>query len=234
MNEEATRRLFFALWPDSRVRRRLASSSKPLLDAAKSRPIADSRLHVTLAFLGGIPEGQMDAVRAAGDAVSGQAFALRLDRWGWWRQSKILMLFPSAPPPALGELVAELRGALGDEGLPVERRQFRPHVTIARKCLNVRFRGPVEAVNWPVQDFALVESEFHSAGARYNLLHQWPLESASSRGAPEAGAGGEPRGALPAGQPEKKTRGHGPAGEFRDRPFRNDSLSFETVGGRGL
>ena len=51
MNDEPTRRLFFALWPDARVRRRLAAASRPLLAAAKCRPIADSRLHVTLAFL---------------------------------------------------------------------------------------------------------------------------------------------------------------------------------------
>jgi 2'-5' RNA ligase len=213
VNDEPTRRLFFALWPDARVRRRLAAASRPLLAAAKCRPIADSRLHVTLAFLGGVPEAQMDSVRAAGDAVSGQAFALGLNRWGWWRQSKILMLFPSAPPPALGDLVSELRDALGDEGLPVERRRFRPHVTLARKCVSVRFRGPVAPVDWPVAAFALVESEFHSAGARYNLLHHWPLAAATDAG-PSAGSG----------------TGTGPG----EAPFSDDSTPFETVGGRGL
>ena len=186
MSDQPTRRLFFALWPDSQVRRRLDAAARPLLEASKGRPVADSRRHVTLAFLGGIPETRMDAVRAAGDAVAGQGFSLVLDRWGWWRQSKILMLYPTAPPPALGELVAELRDALGDEGLPVERRRFRPHLTLARKCVSVRFRGPVEPVNWPVRDFALVESEFHSAGARDNLLHHWPLAIAPDS-APSAG-----------------------------------------------
>ncbi len=231
MNDQPTRRLFFALWPDSRVRRRLAAASRPLLAAAKCRPIADSRLHVTLAFLGGIPEDRMDAVRAAGDAVAGQRFGLRLNRWGWWRQSKILMLFPTAPPPALGELVAELRDALGDEGLPVERRRFRPHLTLARKCVSVRFRGPVEAVDWPVTGFALVESEFHSAGARYNLLHDWPLEDTADAGPSPGGAAGD--NSCDAGGDAGGDTGGNSGGPDSD-PFPSDSTPFETVGGRGL
>lgn len=176
MTDQPARRLFFALWPDSRVRRRLTTAVRPLLDAAKGRAVADSRLHMTLAFLGAIPEDRVETVLAAGDQVAGERFRLGLDRWNWWRHSKILLLAPTAPPPGLDELVAELREALGDEGLPVERRRFKPHVTLARGCTGVRFRGPVDNVDWPVDEFVLAESEFHSAGARYNILRRWTLD----------------------------------------------------------
>jgi 2'-5' RNA ligase len=175
MNGPPARRLFFALWPDSRVRRRLTAAVRPLLDAAKGRAVADSRLHMTLAFLGAIPAEQVEAVLAAGDQVAGERFCLCLNRWSWWRHSKILLLAPTAPPAALEELVAELREALGDEGLPVERRRFKPHVTLARGCTGVRYRGPVDNVDWTVDEFVLAESEFHSAGARYNILRRWGL-----------------------------------------------------------
>lgn len=181
MNDQRARRLFFALWPDARVRRRLATAVRPLLDAAKGRSVADSRLHMTLAFLGAITEDRLEAVLAAGDQVAGDRFSLCLDRWSWWRHSKILLLAPTAAPPALEELVAELRQALGDEGFPVERRRFQPHVTLARGCTGVRFRGPVDDVDWAVDELVLAESEFHSAGARYNILRRWALGAGAER-----------------------------------------------------
>lgn len=181
MNDQPTRRLFFALWPDSRTRRRLAQSARPLLEMSKGRVIADSRVHLTLAFLGATPEDRLDAVLAAAETVDTEAFALQLNRWSWWRQNRILMIYPTAPPAALGDLVEALREGLADEGLPVERRRFRPHVTLARSCTGVRYRGAVEPVAWPAEEFVLAESEFHSAGARYNILRRWPLAHPASQ-----------------------------------------------------
>lgn len=73
--------------------------------------------------------------------------------------------------------LAALHAALGDvlvrEGLPVEARLFRPHLTLARRaagaCLPVRFAP----LRWAVSHYALVASDL-GAGGGYRVLARYP------------------------------------------------------------
>jgi 2'-5' RNA ligase len=141
------------------------------------RPIPDANLHLTLAFLGKVEETRIPALRAATGGLALPAFDLRIDRRGRWPRSGILWLGPSAPPAALNRLVKGIWGALEPLSFWSDFRDFRPHVTIARRC-GVGGPGEVAPVDWPVRDFALMVSDLDHKGATYRVLARWPLKPA--------------------------------------------------------
>jgi 2'-5' RNA ligase len=65
-----------------------------------------------------------------------------------------------------GRLHAELAQALRTLDLPVERRGFRPHVTLARHAAGASPPPDPMPVQWTLRDPVLVQS----AGGRYTPL----------------------------------------------------------------
>lgn len=172
------KRLFFALWPDAEICRRLAEVVE-LLPEASCRRTPVENLHLTLVFLGNVPDPVISKLKAGANRLRLQTpgFPLRLERNGWWKHSGIAWLAPERAPPPLLSLVDELRRLSKQAGLSVEERDYRPHLTLARKLK--RGPGPLrfEPLHWQVKDFCLVESVTHSQGASYQLMQSWPLSS---------------------------------------------------------
>ncbi len=174
-NSGQRERLFFALWPDDGVRTRLATAAETV---RHGRRVPTANLHLTLAFLGDCDERAREAaVRVAGTVVA-PMFALTLTRCGTFRRSGVAWLAPEVTPPALQTLVTGLHEELTDAGFGLDRRPFRPHVTVARKAAPQRTRT-ITPIDWPVSEFCLVVSRLHPDGAHYERLHRWPLAAAS-------------------------------------------------------
>jgi 2'-5' RNA ligase len=178
----ATRRLFFALWPDAAIAERLHELAKSAHVRCGGRLMRLDTLHATLAFLGDIPEERCAAAIAAADSLRGEQFDLVVDRLGFWRNNHILWAGSATPPPALVRLADELGRLLRDAGFSLDARAFALHVTLLRKALCPasageagEFSAIADPVLWPVRDFALVESHLDVAGARYEVLRRWPL-----------------------------------------------------------
>jgi 2'-5' RNA ligase len=152
----APQRLFLALWPDAAVRRALAARRDRFAWPAGAAPVADARLHLTLHFIGDVPATRVPGLRAA-LRVAASPFDLVLDRAEVWAGG-LVVLRPAAVPPPLAELQARLAAALQAAALPVERRPFRPHVTLARRAAGVA-RPALRPVHWAVTGYALVHSQ---------------------------------------------------------------------------
>jgi 2'-5' RNA ligase len=167
-----THRLFFALWPDERTREEMVRR-RELLGRISRRPVPDHNLHLTLAFLGDRPATEVEAIRAAAGGIEGGACRLVLDRFGWFPGARVLWLGGDAPP-ALGALHDELHERMRHLGLALDTRPFRPHVTLFRKVARRPALPEPPPLEWPVRDFALVES---IPGRPYELLDRWPLVS---------------------------------------------------------
>ncbi len=168
-------RLFFALWPDPSLRDRLATWARDHAPEG-GRPVPPNNLHLTLAFLGTLPEERLDAVHAAGATVCAAPVSLVLARVEHWARPRLLCAVPEAGNEACAALVGSLRNALATHRLPVESRPFQPHVTLVRKVrkplMDCDFRP---AQTWACDRLALVISESTRAGVRYRELAGWPL-----------------------------------------------------------
>ena len=165
-------RLFFALSPPPRVRRRIAALQAELKLAG--RPEAPNRVHLTLAFLGEVPEEDLNAVIGTATACRLPACRLRLDRLGWFPRARVAWLGCTDTPPALGQFQAELSGALKQAGLRPDRRRWHPHLTLYRKLRTPFAKIPFEAIDWPLEGFDLVHSRLQPEGPKYRSLQHWP------------------------------------------------------------
>lgn len=175
MNERS-RRLFFALWPAAETRERFASFLGPLVGPTGGRPQRPDQLHVTLAFLGSVPESRLDDVREAGRAAQGAPFEVTFDRVDFWPRPKVLCLTATRTPEELRRLVETLNRALQSHRFETEDRPFRAHVTLARKVPHAQRETAIAPLAWPATELSLVESITEPAGARYEPLAHWSLE----------------------------------------------------------
>jgi 2'-5' RNA ligase len=137
---EASQRLFVAvpMPPDA------LAACRALLDPVRTGPharavrwVRTENLHLTLRFLGEVPEGQVSAVGAAvGEAAAGlDAFHVILAGTGVFpadRHPRTIWLGIEQGADELGAAVRALDGPLTNLGWQSETRPYRPHVSIAR------------------------------------------------------------------------------------------------------
>jgi 2'-5' RNA ligase len=172
---EATQRLFFALWPDAATSDALATLAQQVAAESGGRPTAPGNVHLTLAFLGDQPRRIARELSAAAARILAPSFDLVLDSVDSWRKNAIAWAGVQSVPPPLGELQQKIARSLLVSGLEPEERPFAVHVTLARR-ITVAVRHPLAPpLVWHVTAFALVASELDVAGARYRVLSSWPL-----------------------------------------------------------
>jgi RNA 2',3'-cyclic 3'-phosphodiesterase len=198
-SREPTRRLFFALWPDGGMREAVAQATRKAARASGGRPVPADNLHVTLAFLGSVAEqrlpelaetarGAMAAVRsaAAGATPAADSIELAFDHLEYWRAAHLLVALAAEPPALLGALARKLQALLASRGFAPElksswsvgvniTRQFRPHVTLARKVYRPPRVMEIDPVTWSFADFVLVDSKTLPEGSVYTVLERFPL-----------------------------------------------------------
>lgn len=172
---EASRRLFLALWPDEAVAGALEAAGLEAHRLWGGRRMRRDTLHLTLAFIGDVPEARLPGLVDALGAVAGEAFTLHLDQLGYWRHNRIVWAGCAERPAALDRLVADLRGCLAALGLPAEATPFVPHVSLLRKATQATASPALGPIEWPVASFVLMESCRSEAGAHYRRLADWRL-----------------------------------------------------------
>ena len=181
------RRLFFALWPTDTVRAQLAAEAQAR--AALGRAIAARNLHVTVVFLGAVAAERLARVLDAAQFVQKLTldgkFLLHLDRVEFWRRSSLVCLLAQHAPPELLTLVERLQAGLRERGFALRSHEtFRPHVTLVRDVARAPTGAGFASVQWPVDSFALVESQVGQRGSEYAVLEEWRLESGCPAGDP--------------------------------------------------
>lgn len=171
----ATRRLFFALWPDSAMQKQLAALAAAVYPAGSGKPVRTENLHATILFLGPVTEAQRLCVENAASQLRPGLFALTLDRVGYFRRPQVLWAGCRTLPAALVSLVTGLRTGCAPCGMTVDDRPFELHVTLVRHVRADPGRPPVIPVSWEVRRFVLVESVSDAQGVHYQPLRFWEL-----------------------------------------------------------
>ena len=175
-------RLFVALdFPDA-VRERLAGLGGGVPGARWTDP---DNLHLTLRFIGEVPDDQAADIDAALATIEAPGFDLVLDGVGIYgsaRAARILWAGVERSEP-LAHLQNKVESALVRCGLPAEERRFSPHVTLARlkdapRDRLARFledRALFRAGPFHVEHFTLYRSLLGKGGAVYEALREYPL-----------------------------------------------------------
>ncbi len=137
------------------------------------RVVPRSHLHVTLAFLGSRPAGELDAVLGELRAAAADASPdLRLAPARYRETRSVAMLVLDDLDGGATELAQDVQARL--ERLGVYRREDRPwlpHVTVARFRARPRLRlDPPPVRTFVPSDAAAYLSRLHPRGARYVVL----------------------------------------------------------------
>jgi 2'-5' RNA ligase len=179
---EATQRLFFALWPDASTSDALTTLAQQVAVASGGRPTTPGNIHLTLAFLGDQPRRVARELSAAAAQISAPAFDLVLDSVDCWRKNAVAWAGVQSVPPPLWELQQAIIRTLLGSGLEPEQRPFAVHITLARRIAAAVRRPIAPPLVWHVTGFALVASELDPKGARYRVLSNWPLGANAGSG----------------------------------------------------
>ena len=156
MNAEPDLRLFLALWPDDDTRAALLARQQAQTWPAAARLTRANDLHLTLHFLGPVPQTLLPALKQALPAPR-EPIPLTLERVAVWPNG-VAILQPHATPPALLTLHRQLGDTLRQLGLPLEARPYQPHVTLARRARDLIPR-PVASLRWTARHYVLVHSD---------------------------------------------------------------------------
>ena len=165
------------------------ASLKAALPAAQASWSRDANLHLTLKFLGEIPQTSVaDFSQAVSRAVAGvQPLSLRLEYTGKFPshgQPRVLWIGINNPSAQLAELHARLEAESARAGFAKEGRAFHPHLTIARLRQPADARGlaaahlqmEFEPVEIAVSELLVIRSELSSEGSKYTVVSRHPLK----------------------------------------------------------
>jgi RNA 2',3'-cyclic 3'-phosphodiesterase len=174
-------RLFLALrLPDHIVTSIAEWQSRELV----GRVVPPGNLHVTLAFLGSRPVGELPTIlRVLEDAARDAAApSFEVVRWRERRAAGMLELRDSTGTTA-ARLAGRVQGELADLGLyRLENRDWLPHVTVLRYRDPPRLSPELPELGPVVpSEAAAYLSRLHPSGAVYEVLESFPLKSLNSR-----------------------------------------------------
>ena len=178
-------RLFFAVELPADVQGALGRL-RPSDASADYRWVDPSLLHLTLAFLGEQPEDRLEVLQRVGAIAASGSHAghLRLGQTGSFGSRgapRVLWVDLAGDLDTVLQLQSRLSAGLRDAGFPVESREFRPHITLARRRETARGgppRGwplPAPHASFAMRQLTLMHSKLSPRGPTYTPVSQFPI-----------------------------------------------------------
>lgn len=150
------------------------------------RRVDPASLHLTLVFLGEVPEPALEAAHEGFAALKAAPFPLSLQGFGLFGGARPKVAWAGvAPSEPLMRLQASAEHAARTAGLVPEHRRFVPHITLGRfpppafaeaaalerAIATTQFTaGP-----WQVREMVLWQSRLSPKGPRYDPLARYPF-----------------------------------------------------------
>lgn len=173
-------RLFISIEPPGPAKERLFALQKELKLLGRGRFTPAENLHLTLAFLGETPSGQVDTAQDAMARAAGRAFSLCISRLGCFHRPEGDIVWAGPEPSVpLSALQRRLCRELSAEGFDLPKRPFAPHITLARRM--APDMGPalssltLQAFSLPAEDICLMRSCLGAEGPVYEELFRLRL-----------------------------------------------------------
>lgn len=185
-------RLFLALNLDHAQRTRIHGDLTAVRDTAPDvRWMRPDQLHVTLRFLGEVPDKDVSEIATAARAIAARHRPFTIDLEGLgafphWRRPRVIWLGmrEAAPVAALATTLEHASRALG---FTPEERPFQGHLTIGRitrplasgraPVLERVARGFAGTYPVSVRTVDLMQSQLAPGGSIYSVVESFPLEA---------------------------------------------------------
>jgi RNA 2',3'-cyclic 3'-phosphodiesterase len=141
------------------------------------RPVPREHLHITLAFLGHRPVGELESIVGALRESAAAARPIRLLPERYRETRSVGMLALRDLGGAATQLAEDLFGRLEQIGVyERERRPWLPHLTVVRFRERPRLRPPLPDLGEVVpSDAAVYLSQLRSSGAQYFVVESFVL-----------------------------------------------------------
>jgi RNA 2',3'-cyclic 3'-phosphodiesterase len=190
-------RLFLALDLGDEITGALGRSiDEARLEAPKARWVEASNIHLTLVFLGAVPDERVAEVTSAMQRSAARHAPFELGvagagSFGSSRHPRVLFCALDGDVERLVALQADLSRELGSVGYEPEKRAYAPHVTLARardpkgdaalaRCVEALHETAFGRVS--IGEIVLYRSDLSPRGARYTPLERVPLAKRGPRG----------------------------------------------------
>jgi len=193
-------RLFVALDIDEAIRQNIAEFIERVRGLAPdARWVSSESLHVTLKFIGEKKDAMVDDIESALKGISGEPFRVSYRGCGFFPTPKSARVFwlGMDAESGLASLAKAVESMLTKLDIPEEKREFSPHLTLARAGggsgapgwrkgdrPNPQFRalqshlGEVpEFGTMTAREFFLYRSQLSPKGSRYTKIARFPLAS---------------------------------------------------------
>jgi len=125
-------RVFIAVEPSAEIRNNVATIQQSLNGAGRLSLVSSNLMHITLKFLGEIPESAIDKLKQAVDTLETSPYAIDVSRVSTFGKPPRVIKAEVHDNNASANLAAKLDAALFSLGYPKDEQKFSPHITIAR------------------------------------------------------------------------------------------------------
>lgn len=152
------------------------------------RWIEKGNIHVTVHFMGSIPEQEIVNIRKKLEGISAEIppFTLEFSKIDFAPPGKTKRMIWAyfSPSKNFEDLVQKIKITIGGKGAEEERLPL-PHATLARfkdlhSVRGLKLETPaISDKVLMINSFELQESELLPSGARYHVLHSFPLKGSS-------------------------------------------------------
>jgi len=185
-------RLFIALDIPTEIRDRLSQYVERVRRfAPDARWARIESLHVTLKFIGEVPDARVQEIQTALAVVKAHPLDIEFKNIGFFptpRSARVFWAGVSASD-ALPQLASAIEEVVEKLGIPREKRAYHAHLTLARapegaaskhcfRLLQEKLgaEGSPQFGTMSAQEFFLYRSQIMRGGARYTRLQRFPLE----------------------------------------------------------
>jgi len=178
-------RAFVAVVPPDEILDSMERFLSILRPMANHKWVNRSQLHLTLRFLGEIPSEVFGGIQIKLEEVKAAPFRISLDHSGVFPElsrAKVLWISGKTGADELCQLAEQTEQIAVSCGLEPEKRNFSPHLTIARtriegstpeKLIQAMKNTPV--FSWQCVDFVLMQSQLTPKGPVYTPIKKYQL-----------------------------------------------------------
>ena len=186
------KRIFIALDISEETRRKVSAYIEQLKREVTNLRVGwekPEKLHLTLKFLGDTDEAQLEKLKETAENIAGEVskFTLKIAETGVFpsaRNARVLWIDVKDEKGSTAKINELLETECEKIGFAKEKRNFKPHLTIARirdvgksrELAESHLKKEFEPVEFEVAEIAIYESRLQPTGSIYSKIYSSKLK----------------------------------------------------------